>query len=187
MKTCNKCKENKQLSEFYKDCNKVDKLRTTCKICTAAICKQYYNSDIDKSRAIRKAYHATNRDSVLKNQKQYRENNKERINIMKKNWHTKNPGKKNASNMLYRARKDNATPSWLTDKHIEEIREFYTICNEIQWLSEEPLHVDHISPLYGKDKDGNHVSCGLHVPWNLQILPSSVNESKGSKVEGWEY
>lgn len=35
--------------------------------------------------------------------------------------------------------------------------------------------VDHIWPLKGKN------SCGLHVPWNMQIITKAANDAKGNK------
>ena len=56
-----------------------------------------------------------------------------------------------------------------------EIREIYEECSELTFLTSIPHHVDHIIPLRGKDV------CGLHVPWNLRVIPAQENIAKSNK------
>jgi len=67
-----------------------------------------------------------------------------------------------------------ATPQWLSSEHREQIKLMYKAAKELSQLGDTVYHVDHISPL-------SHAgSCGLHVPWNLQILSSDDNKKKGN-------
>jgi len=92
-------------------------------------------------------------------------------------WAKENPGKINAKNARRHAQKLQSTPKWLTKDQLKKIEEYYVLAKELQWLSEEPLEVDHILPIQGENV------CGLHVPWNLQILPKSMNISKSNKIK----
>lgn len=65
-----------------------------------------------------------------------------------------------------------ATPSWVDRKAIASI---YAEAKRVS-LETGILHqVDHIYPI-------THTEfCGLHVPWNLRIIPSKKNQTKGNK------
>ena len=56
-------------------------------------------------------------------------------------------------------------------------KSFYWLAQDLNKVTEGNYHVDHIIPLQG---DG---VCGLHVPWNLQVLPADVNIAKGNKFD----
>jgi len=75
-----------------------------------------------------------------------------------------------------RARKLSATPSWLTEEQKSKITDFYWLAQDLEITSGQKYHVDHIVPLQGKQV------CGLHVPWNLQVIPADINISKSNKL-----
>lgn len=80
-------------------------------------------------------------------------------------WQRENPGRNNANNMRYYIAKMNRIPPWA---NLDVIKLYYIYANALN------LTVDHIIPLRGK-----FVS-GLHIENNLQLIPSSLNSSKGN-------
>jgi 5-methylcytosine-specific restriction endonuclease McrA len=74
-----------------------------------------------------------------------------------------------------RASKMQRTPRWIKDVFVDEIKVIYRRAKLIKKFTGETWHVDHIVPLKGKKVSG------LHVPWNLQLLPASENLAKSNK------
>lgn len=99
----------------------------------------------------------------------------ERLAEIRKRWAAKNPAAVRANAMKRHARKRQATPPWMTKRHHEQIIAFYEAAVLLERVTGIKHHVDHIYPLRGR------VSCGLHVPWNLQILPARDNLRKGNR------
>ena len=85
-----------------------------------------------------------------------------------------------------RGKMDNV-PDWLTDEHVRQMRAVYRHARLLTKETGIKHEVDHIYPVMGRDKSGEHISCGLHVPWNLQILTAENNRIKGrmNPVEGY--
>lgn len=194
-KNCNNknCKQlNPQdLSSFSKNRSKIDGYQERCKTCNSMDSKNSTRQNPNKKVARDRLYRSKNKEKIKEYNKKWEKDNpnwrknyelrwnKQNIDKVKAKdtkWRKANPEKRAAKQMRRQANKFNATPPWLTKEHLEQILEFYILAKELQWLSEEPLEVDHIIPLQGKNV------CGLHVPWNLQILPKSMNIKKGNKL-----
>jgi hypothetical protein len=202
-KKCSSCIQIKDINFFTKDSKAYDGLCCYCKNCRkdqkrkyylenkkdiAYKQKQYVSKNTDKIKKTTAKYRSKNKELIKIKQKQIYQNNKEKrleyarkryiehrdiIKSRVKEYCNKNRSKVTGIKAKYRAAKYNATPKWLTREHHEQIQEFYTLARELAWLNEgEILQVDHIIPLQGKEV------CGLHVPWNLQVLTKSNNISK---------
>ena len=141
----------------------------------------------EKRRAEWKRYYEKNREQLLEKQKasdkkkayakKRYEENREQIRA-KQAEYSKTPSaksKKASREAERRAQKSLATPRWLSEKQKAEIEDLYWLCSDVSITTGEPYHVDHIVPLKGKKV------CGLHVPWNLQVLPADINISKSNK------
>jgi hypothetical protein len=102
--------------------------------------------------------------------------NKDSIRLKRVAWEKLNQHKKTAYENLRRSRKKKATPSWLSSSHLAEIGYKYWLARDLKMITGEDYEVDHIIPLT------NRVVQGLHVPWNLQILPADLNRKKLNKL-----
>ena len=132
-----------------------------------------YNNNIDKKRESMRKSRLNNIDKRRKYDK-LRYNDLERKKWQKQQaimWAKNNKGKRNFFTAARRSWIKIATPKWLTKEMKLQIRYFYIKAKKI----EGNYHVDHIHPLRSKN------FCGLHVPWNLQILSALENIQKGNR------
>ena len=131
-----------------------------------------YNKSEAGQQAKRKYYEA-NKENVIARAQARPDEDKRRY---KKTHKVNNPDMYKEMTSLRRRRFRNATPKWLTDTHKMEIRLKYRLAIELSRATGERYAVDHIIPLHGENV------CGLHVPWNLQILTQKDNLAKYNKL-----
>ena len=75
MKTCSKCKVEKDVGEFPRNNRRADGLNCWCRACHAA----YYAANKDKIAARHAAYYAANKDKFAKSGAAYRAANKDKV------------------------------------------------------------------------------------------------------------
>ena len=185
LRKCRKCGENKiESSEFFYK-RSTGKLDTICKVCTkertlkwarkkgisprktvteehkkavkSKINKKYYKS---KGKDNAKRWRKDNPDKVKEHSKRYRESNKHKVAIRS------------------RDRKLRTSQSILAKEFSNDIGKIYEKCSYMSDKYKCNFQVDHIIPL----KNDN--VCGLHVPWNLQIIFKTLNCKKSNKFDG---
>lgn len=161
-KTCSSCNVELFSSLFSRHSGMKDGLSHNCKKCAS----------VDQAK-----WYAENSERKKKSVEDWARKNKSRKKQNDKNRQEKNPEIFSHYTGLRRSRKINATPEWLTEKHFDEIKKFYWMARDAFLISGQEYEVDHIIPLKGKN------ICGLHVPWNLQILPKDINRKKSNKYE----
>jgi hypothetical protein len=123
------------------------------------------------------AYEKTDEAILLRSQRNARYNAKPEksaaAKITKKEWQRKNRARLRMYRANRLARIKQATPSWV---NMREILEIYIESDRISQETGIAHEVDHFYPLHGRN------SCGLHVPWNLRIIPRSHNRKKYNKM-----
>ena len=150
----NKAARRNQRKEHYK--NNAEELKAKAK---------KYQDSLDKER----------KKELSKNRLMWTHNNLERQKATNKRYRLKYPERYRVHCLKRKARKLNATPSWLIDCEVERKRlhQIYLLSRLLKKADGILRHVDHMWPL----SDG-----GPHWSGNLQILTATENLKKHAKV-----
>lgn len=133
--------------------------------------RQYNQSEAGQKA--KREYYERNREAVVARAQARPDAAK---NAYKQKYKEANPDMYREMVSLRRRRFRQATPNWLTAAQRMEIRLKYRLAIEMSRATGTRYAVDHIIPLQGEEV------CGLHVPWNLQVIPQTENLKKSNKL-----
>jgi len=192
-KICTYCKEEKNLDEYTFDKRSKDGRQSCCKECNNLKVKQKYKTDAYFKESVKNrasTWYQENTDHKKEYDKKRVEENKFTI-YAKNKQHRDLPASKIKAKERYsryyqdnkldffvraaqrRSIKNRATPTWANR---EKIKQLYADCQLLTEMTGVPYSVDHIIPLKGK------LVSGLHVEYNLQIIPLKENLAKHNKL-----
>lgn len=190
-KICMDCEVDKYLNEFPINKKMRDGHLNRCKPCEYARVKEWRENNPERVRYLMIKWREENPEQFkLHSAKHYLkyavrekstrsvryEKNREKELAQCKAYQRNNPAYRDRKNATRRVSYVLAIPKWLTPIQKVQIDEFYEIARAKTMQTGQRYHVDHIVPLRGK------TACGLHVPWNLQVLEGRENNRKFNKV-----
>jgi len=150
-----------------------------CSICANQTALTWAKNNPCRAKEITTSWNAKNKEREATRARVWRSKNQATYKRMVKEWRDKNAVQYKAYMTLQVVKRNTAklkrTPKWLNQGHLLEIASVYNYCSALRRIGLE-FHVDHIVPLQGR------AVCGLHVPWNLQVIPAKDNLSKGNRI-----
>lgn len=199
-KKCTKCETLQSTVEFRKSKRSKDNLESICKTCL----KDKYRKNRESVLSRQKAYYEANRDFRIEDAKRrYWENRDYKLEYNRLNYIKNRPKMLKYFNIRYSEDKEfhreYQRSHYKNNKHIyianarkregrlneginkefnDRMKEIYFTCEAISKEFGITYQVDHIIPL-----THNNV-CGLHVPWNIQLLTKDENQTKKNKFDG---
>lgn len=168
-KRCTRCGEEKELDLFPRVAARADGRASHCKTCAVERMRAWRNSRPEQAKL-----HAVTRDQEKKRaaHARWRAGNVERERSRSNRWKRENPSEAAALAATRRAITRRAAPAWANRFYIAEAYRLARIRTAATGIKHV---VDHIVPLQSP------LVCGLHVEANLQVIPESINASKGNR------
>lgn len=181
MKICKACGLEKPPTDFLINKRLRSGLSTYCRICHNAMGREWRKNNPDKARAVDAAKYRSRKEEHAK---------------LTAEWRAKHPGygteryavrkadpeflaSRVAAVLKYKAAKLDRMPEWVVNDPdmVWMIEEAYHLAKLREEVMGGKWHVDHAVPLRGKKVSG------LHVPWNLRVIPAKENIRKSNKFE----
>ena len=156
MKYCKRCNENHPIKMFHRDKTMKSGYKSSCK----DVSKKYYIDNKEEVLRRTSSYKEKNRQSYCVKSKEYYQNNKQ--------LYVEKSARRRTSKLL-------RTPSWYSDRDRAAFKELANYQRILKDIGGWAFDIDHILPLQGKTVSG------LHCKENWQLLPTSVNKSKGNR------
>ena len=181
-KSCTKCLKFLSFDKYRKNAESLDNINSSCIECVKVKTTKYYADNSEKVKKRINEYRIKNRETVnakkRKREKIWRLENPEKASAARRRYNTKHKDKKNFYTASRRANKKKASPKWISDFDITYIKNIYKQSKVLEELCKTKFNVDHIIPI------NSDLVCGLHVPWNLQILTETENFKKSNNFDG---
>jgi hypothetical protein len=175
MKYCSHCHQEKPFEAFYSSLSNKSGYTSWCKVCESERNKAKNQANRERRLIKAKEWRDTNKDKQVADIQAWRLANKDHYKNYFVEYAKANRGKINAKWMQREAAKKCRTPLWLDKQMKQQIEVEYSLAAWCTEVMNEPYHVDHIVPLQGKTVSG------LHVPWNLQVIPAKLNQQKSNR------
>ena len=131
-----------------------------------------YNQS-EAGQKAKREYYEKNKDAVIA---RAQSRDTAAVTKYKKEHKDRNPDYYRSLVNFRRRRFRQATPKWLSAEQKLEIRLKYRLAIELRRRTGVRHAVDHIVPLQGEEV------CGLHVPWNLEVVTQEENLKKSNKL-----
>jgi hypothetical protein len=204
MKTCTKCKIEKELTEFSKEKKSKDNLKWSCKKCLNNENKQWKINNKEKIKEYSKEYYEENKEKIKNYSEEWRINNKEKLKEHSKEYYEKNKDKINDYSKKYKEQNkekmiDYGKEYWLNNKNkiyewknnnkdkLKEYREKYKEKNKL-WFKNNKEKINNKIKLKKEIDSFYRIKCNIRnlIKQSIRVKKYKKN-SKAENILGCSF